>query len=210
MQEVNGTPTGKANFHPSMPFVFVFILSYSLYGIWLLFDGWINGFASLHGLWHLAPGTTLEPLLKLCLFSTVGAILGCGTLDLVSFHKYVAIVKQYDVDHIWGFLLSPVLSTIIGILVFALFQSGLLVFSGAMSGEQAPKTAEFGFAAVGFVSGYSWHHVVGKIREISASLFKTEQRPQKNTSQSLATPKPDEAPGDAAPPPAPVSGTTPP
>jgi len=168
------------NFHGSMLVVLPFTVSYCILGIWLLFDGWLNGFSSLFWIWGIEPDVGIMPVFKLALFSLVGSILGCGTLDIVSFHKYVAVKKIYDLDHIWGFFFSPILAAIIGLMVFALFQSGLLVFAGNISNENTPVTAELGFAAVGFLSGYSWHEVVEKFRDLSQSLFKKNENLEKS------------------------------
>lgn len=160
------------NFHISMLFVVFFIILYSIMALWLLFDGWLNDFESIYGLWNICE---VPVVFKLALISMVGSILGCATLDLLSFHKYVAIKKTYDLDHIWRFLFSPILSAILGLLVFALFQSGLLVLTGNFSNEKTPETAELAFAAIGFLSGYSWHHVIGKVRDISEDMFKNKK-----------------------------------
>lgn len=162
------------NFHPMMLVIFLFTISYSLLGMWLLFDGYLNSFSSLYWLWGL-DDSGFPAIFRLAIFSLVGSILGCATLDIVSFHKYIAIKKVFDLDHIWGFFFSPILASIIGLIVFALFQSGLLVFSGNLSTEESPVTAELGFTAIGFVAGYSWHDVVSKFREISDGFFRKEQ-----------------------------------
>lgn len=170
--EILGPKSKYPNFHISMLFVVFFMMSYSISAIWLLFDGWLNDFSSIYWIWNICEISTI---FKLALISMIGSILGCSTLDLLSFHKYVAIKKTYDLDHIWGFLFSPVLSAIIGLLVFALFQSGLLVLTGNFSNEKTPETAELAFAAIGFLSGYSWHHVIGKVRDISEDMFKNKK-----------------------------------
>jgi len=171
------------NFHVSMIGVFFFTISYCIGGLWLLFDGWLNGFSSIYWIWGVNESVGIPPIYKLAMMSLVGSILGCGTLDIVSFNKYVAIEKTYDLDHIWGFFISPVLASIIGLIVFALFQSGLLVFSGSFSNEKAPVTAELGFTAVGFISGYSWHDVINKFRDISQGLFRKQNSRGKKKNQ---------------------------
>lgn len=163
------------NFHFSMIFIFLFMISYCVFGIWLLFDGWINKFSSLYWLWSINPNIGLPPIYSLALMSLIGSILGCGTLDIVSFHKYVAIEKCYDLDHIWGYLISPVLAAIVGLLIFSLFQSGLLIFSGGFNAESTPVTASLGFTAIGFVAGYSWPEAVKKFKDVSKSLFSSKK-----------------------------------
>ncbi len=175
-------------FHISMIFVFLFTLSYCVLGVWLLFDGWLNSFSSVYWLWSIEPEVGIPPIYELAMMSLVGSILGCGTLDIVSFHKYVAIEKKYDVDHIWGYFISPVLASIIGLIVFALFQSGLLIFSGGFSSESTPTTATLGFTAVGFVAGYSWPDAVAKFRDVSKSIFQTNKREKSTSTGSVDAP----------------------
>lgn len=184
--ELLGPEPRYPNFHWAMVIIFIFTTGYAIFALWLLFDGYINSFLSLHSLWNLDTSNEIPKVFQLALFSLVGSILGCATLDIVSFHKYIAIRKVFDLDHIWGFFFSPILAAIIGLIIFALFQSGLLVFAGNFSNENSPVTAELGFTAVGFVAGYSWHDVITKFREISNGLFKKEIKgPKRNNSAQI-------------------------
>ncbi len=173
--KLNNEPPGPVakypNLHWLMILIFPYIVAYTLLGLWLILDGFFNGFSSIYWIWDLNREDGFSELDKHTLFSLVGSIIGCGALDIVSFHKYIAIKKVFDVDHTWGFFFSPVLAAIIGLMVFALFQSGLLVFAGTVSNENAPVTAELGFTAIGFISGYSWPNVISKFRDISDGLF---------------------------------------
>lgn len=184
-KEIIGPKPQYPNFHWAMLIVFLFTTGYAIFALWLLFDGYINSFLSLNSLWSIDASSEIPKVFQLALFSLVGSILGCATLDIVSFHKYIAIKKVFDLDHIWGFFFSPILAAIIGLIVFALFQSGLLVFSGNFSNEESPVTAELGFTAVGFVAGYSWHDVITRFREISDGLFKKEVKGANRKSSAL-------------------------
>jgi len=189
-QESQNTNTIKsAYFHWSMPLILIFIFTYSIPAIWLLFDGWINDFKSIYWIWGLDEDTQLKPTVKFAIISIIGGILGCGTLDLVSFHKFIAIRKTFDLDHLWGYIMSPLLASMVGLLVYSLAQAGLLVLSG-LPDDDYPKTAELGFAAIGFLSGYSWHHVIGRIRKISENMFRNEHTMGETSSSALSATTP--------------------
>ncbi|GAA6170955.1 hypothetical protein NBRC116592_06250 [Colwellia sp. KU-HH00111] len=155
-------------------FILIYIFSYSLLSIWLLFDGWINQFSSLHWMWGINEGNGFSNAILLVLFSLLGAILGGAILSITSFHRYVAIEKNFDLDHIWGFIYTPILSSIVGITVFALVQSGLLVLNGSFAEGEQSISATMGFTAIGCISGYNWDVIIAKLQELSKGIFKKE------------------------------------
>lgn len=156
-------------------FILFYIFSYSLISIWLLFDGWINKFSSLHWLWGISEGNDFSNPIILILFSLFGAILGGAILSITSFHRYVAIEKNFDLDHIWGFIFTPILSSIVGITVFTLVQSGLLVLNGSFAEGDQSISATMGFTAIGCISGYNWDVIIAKLQELSKGIFKKEE-----------------------------------
>lgn len=107
----------------------------------------------------------------------IGAVLGCSILGITSFHRYVAIEKDFDCDHIWGFLLAPLLSIVVGLLIFALLQSGLVVLTSQTTPSafnDLSVTSTFGYLAIGGVAGYNWDVFVKKLQELSANVINTK------------------------------------
>lgn len=160
-------------------FIFLYISIYTFFGMWLLFDGWINNFNSLTWLWSL-PGETIKinQTINLAIYSILGSILGGSILSITSFHKYVAIEKNFDKDHIWGFIFTPILSILVGILSFVLIKSGLLILNGNMpidSNSTNTINTSLGFIAIGSIAGYNWDVFVKKIQQLSKQTINTDE-----------------------------------
>ncbi|MGF1746630.1 hypothetical protein [Vibrio minamisatsumaniensis] len=109
------------------------------------------------------------------LFTQVGAVLGGALLAIVSFHRYQAIEKAFDKDHLWGFLFSPLLALIIGTLAFAIIQSGLVVLSGGLDTKDH-YTATLGYLSIGGIAGYNWDVFIKKLKDLSKNII-TEEKP---------------------------------
>lgn len=151
--------------------IIMYITAYSGFSIWLLFDGWINNFSALHYLWRVESGFELPDYVQLALTTSLGAVLGGAILSVVSFHRYVAIEKSFEPEHGWGFLVMPLLSIIIGLVVYSLVQGGLLILSGSITEENSPKSAHLGFTAIGCISGYNWDKVASQLQKLSNKVF---------------------------------------
>ncbi len=127
----------------------------------------------------------------------IGAVLGCSILGITSFHRYVAIEKDFDCDHIWGFLLAPLLSIVVGLLIFALLQSGLVVLTSQTTPSafnDLSVTSTFGYLAIGGVAGYNWDVFVKKLQELSANVINTKNLDSTTTPpqhESTATESPN-------------------
>lgn len=151
------------------PLVPIYILTYSITALWLTIDGLLSGFSSLMSLW---PAQEVVPsLITSMIFTMVGSLLGCSILGIISFHRYYALEKSFDADHIWGFLFAPFLALIVGVLIYAILQSGLFVLSGEMAKASDPKSASLGYLAIGGVAGYNWDVFVKKLEDLSKNLM---------------------------------------
>lgn len=157
----------------------VYIFLYTMTTVWLLFDGWINEFKSIYGFWSLAPNTPLPAHVVYLTFTILGSVLGSALLGIISFHRYKAVEKAFDSDHLWGFIFSPLLALIIGILAFAIIQSGLVVLSGQMSTSTNQDNATLGYLAIGGVTGYNWDVFVKKLQELSKSVLNTSSQQER-------------------------------
>ena len=103
--------------------------------------------------------------LSLALFCILGAILGGSILNITSFHKYLAIQKNLDKDHFFGFFITPILSIVIGIISFSFTKIGLFLFS-SIDESNAP----FIFISIGVIVGYNWDVFIKKLNNLSSSL----------------------------------------
>lgn len=113
------------------------------------------------------------PVIEFMLFTMTGALLGCSLLGIISFHRYYAVQKSFDADHIWGFVFAPLLALIVGALVYALLQSGLFVLSGNIARTDDPESAALGYLAIGSVAGYNWDVFAKKLEQLSQNVMNT-------------------------------------
>lgn len=149
----------------------IYIFIYSIFAIWLLLDGWLTGFSSILGLWSLDEDFMIPAQVPFLFFTMLGALLGSAVLSITSFHRHYAINCSFNSKHIWGFFLSPLLATLVGCLVFAIIQSGLLVLTGDIANESDPVRATLGYVAIGGVAGYNWDVFVKKLENLSQDLL---------------------------------------
>lgn len=153
----------------------LYIMIYSLLSIWLLFDGLTNKFSSLYWLWGVDSNTGFTGPVTLLLFTALGAILGGAILNIISFHKYFSVEKNFDVEYFWGFFFTPILSLIVGILIFSLVQGGLLVLNGSITDSSKSINSALGFTAIGSIAGYNWDIFIRKLQDMSKILNQKTQ-----------------------------------
>ena len=154
--------------------VIIFIIAYISLGLILVADCWVGSQRSAR--WFMGDSTRVVPADFLSgFYSIIGALLGCGVLEVVSFHKYVAVKRDFRPEHVWGYFVAPWLAAVLGLVVFALLQTGLLVFSGggASSGTDPknPAIANLGFLVTGFLAGFGWYDMVLLIRRLVQRFF---------------------------------------
>lgn len=151
-------------------FIFLYILIYSFITLKFIFMAWQDNYSfvsSAHGIDVF--GTSVEQM-KLALFTIFGAVLGGATLGITSLHKYSAITKSLDIDHIWGYLMAPLLSVIIGVLIFCFLQSGLLVLTGESSKNASEISVKIGYISLGAICSYNWDVFIMKLQKMSDRL----------------------------------------
>lgn len=148
-------------------FFSLYLAIYSISTIWLIFDGLANKFSSLFSLWNISSDIGFSTSINLLLFTVLGAISGGAILNIISFHKYFSVEKSFDIEYFWGFFFTPILSTIVGIIIFALVQGGLLVLSGSLESSTESINSALGFTAIGCIAGYNWDVFIKKLQELS-------------------------------------------
>lgn len=155
----------------------IYIVAYLLGSIWLFVEGWLNRFGAVHGVWSYPGDQDFPPMLQSAMFSLTGAVMGAGVLSITSFYKYTSVEKTFHTHHMWGYYFAPVLASIIGLMAFALLQSGLLVFSG--SNASTSPISHLGYLSIGFISGYGWYQFTVKIDELVEKILSSKKRPKK-------------------------------
>lgn len=174
---------------PQAPFVVrviivLFVLAYMLATLWLLLDAWVFGSMRLRWLLGMNSDAALPPVFLSAFHAMLGAVLGAGALGIVSFHHYTSIKGDFQSRHVWGYFVAPVLAAVLGLVVFALLQSGLLVFAGGGSADKADDLARLGYLAVGFLAGFGWYEATQAIQRIVKRFFSSDEtgsNPQTNT-----------------------------
>lgn len=175
--EVNTQIKDQSASTVSLVFLAAYLIFYLLGALWLFVEGWLNQFHALQGLWGYPEAQKLPPLLQSAMFSMTGAIMGCGVLGIISFYRYVSVESSFQTHHLWGYYFAPVLAVIVGLITFALLQSGLLVFSG--QNDSTSSVSNLGYLAVGFISGYGWYQFTDKVDELVGKLLSKKRRPKK-------------------------------
>lgn len=156
----------------SVYFLMAYIVSCTIFPIWLLFDGWLTNFSSIFSLFGAPSEEANHETITFVLFTCVGSLLGSALLSIVSFHRYVAVEKSFDRDHIFGFMFSPFLAFIVGIMTFCILHSGIFILSGNQAADTSSISASLGHIAIGAVAGYNWDVFVKKVQNLSTQLFK--------------------------------------
>lgn len=116
---------------------------------------------------HFNNTFTVNEEIKLAIFTTFGAILGGATLGITSLHKYAAVNKKLDIDHLWGYLMAPILSVIIGILIFCLLYSGLIILTGGSNPDTENNSVKIGYLCMGAICSYNWDVFIKKLQQLS-------------------------------------------
>ncbi|MEW5118747.1 hypothetical protein QWY69_021325 [Klebsiella aerogenes] len=147
--------------------IFVYIMTYTLFSIKYLFLSWAGDYAFLNDLIHASDSFVANEEMKLAIFTIIGALFGGATLGITSLHKYSAVTKKLDIDHLWGYLMAPILSIVIGILIFCLLYSGIIVLNGGASINTAQTSVKIGYLSLGAICSYNWDVFVMKLQKLS-------------------------------------------
>lgn len=128
---------------------------------------WAGDYGFLDNLIHPSDSFVANEEIKLAIFTIIGALFGGATLGITSLHKYSAVTKTLDIDHLWGYLMAPMLSIVIGILIFCLLYSGLMVLNGGASINAAQTSVKIGYLSLGAICSYNWDVFVMKLQKLS-------------------------------------------
>ncbi|EAB0395501.1 hypothetical protein VQ412_001571 [Escherichia coli] len=147
--------------------LFIWIMACTLITLRYLFLAWSGDYSFLRFLLQPTGEFVVSDEIRLATFTVAGALLGGATLSITSLHKYSAVTKTLDVDHLWGYLMAPVLSVVIGLLIFCLLYSGLMVLNGGTSINSELSSVRIGYLSLGAICSYNWDVFVLKLQKLS-------------------------------------------
>jgi hypothetical protein len=194
--EEPGATTGStaANSKPRSPILAftakfllaVWILFYITLAITVLIHSWAHHNQGLCDTLLVKNCEALSPILVSALHAMLGGVLGAGVLGLTSFHRHVSIEQNFDTAHVWGYIFAPWLSAVLGLTVFVLLQSGLLIFSGEMGTSNDVSIQNLAYLGIGFLSGFGWYDATRRIQKIVKNFFseKEENAPKETPPQA--------------------------
>lgn len=148
-------------------FLFCYIMAYTLFTLKYLVLSWSEDYTFIGDVMSLPMTFSPNEEIKLALFTIAGAVLGGATLGITSLHKYSAIEKTLDTDHLWGYLMAPVLSVVIGVLIFCLLHSGIMVLSGGVNSNPEKNSVKIGYMSLGAICSFNWDAFVIKLQKLS-------------------------------------------
>ncbi len=165
--------------------IILYILTYITIVFVVFTDSWVHDYEMTKKILFLSPDANIPPTFISVIHTILGSMLGCGVLAIASFHKYVAYQQCFESQHVWGYFCGPWLAASLGLVIFALLQSGLLIFSGNLSENEQSDTANLGYLAIGFLAGFGWYRVTKVIELLVTRVFTIA--PSRNDDSTNAT-----------------------
>jgi hypothetical protein len=162
------TPPAMAPFRLRLAIVLFLFLS-GLFYMYLLFDAWSGDLAIPRFIFRVSDEFSGSELFQSFMMAAAGGGLGGVIYSILAFHRHVSIRQDFSSAYAWGFFLSPWVAMVLGDVVFALIQGGLLVF--ATGTPSATALADMGYFGLGFLAGFGWNSVTEKLRELINQLF---------------------------------------
>lgn len=142
-------------------FSMVYTMAYLVLFIWLLFDGWLNQFQSIWGLWQSDHETVPRFVLNY-LYLMIGAVFASGIVNVLILQQWAKQLR-FDMGY-WNGLFSPLLAAVIAVMVYALLQGLLMIFSGKAVLHYSSEISRLGFLCVGFVSAWYFLLQIGNAK----------------------------------------------
>lgn len=163
----------------------LFLIAETFFFLFLLFDVWSGKFSVPATLFMLPPEFVASETFQGFLFSVAGGGLGGTTYSILAFHRHVSVRNDFSSVYAWGFFLSALVAMVLGGIVFALIQGGLLVFASGTA-PSTSEVAQMGYLGLGFLAGFGWNSVTEKLRQLINQLFGSTPDRQVTLSSSTA------------------------
>ena len=131
-------------------FCMVYLLVVLLLVAWLLFDTWVGRHSIARALnYNLTRMDT--PMYRLLAYSVLGGAIGAIVNGLRSGLQHYQVFRR---RHIWKYIAAPWLGGTLGLFVFTLLQSGMVVFGGSAGVSGVGTAQALATFSVGALAGY--------------------------------------------------------
>ncbi len=165
----DGSPSSRAPLHLKLT-VFLYLLLGLFFFVYLMLDSWSGEFWVPQKILGLSASFVLEPDFQFFMFAASGGGLGGTIYSVLGFHRHVSLRKDFETDFVWGYIYSPWMATVMGLVAFTLVQGGLLIFAPQNDGTSATRT-EIGYFGFGFLAGFGWTSATEKFRQLVIQIF---------------------------------------
>jgi len=149
--------------------IMIYVITYTLIAAKFLFLTWSGDMGFIKMIISNYDNSMLDGKLPLAVCTILGAVLGGSILSITSLHRYSAITKTLDFDHIWGYLMTPILSGVIGTICFCLLLSGIFVLTGSAE-TNSSTTVIVGYTIFGTICGYNWDVFIKKLENLAKKI----------------------------------------
>lgn len=153
------------------------------------------GSAACWLLWLLLSATPSESgkfsqLIHLGALSMVGAVLGGVVRCFQGLHDFGLIKNQFLQRHIGSYIVGPLAAALLGLVIFVLVHSGILLLTGGTA-EPGSEMTELANVALGILAGFGWEQALTKMSS-GAKSWLGQQSPtaDRTAAGSPEAPKP--------------------
>ena len=166
-------------------------IGYSLAAIaflgWLLLDTWLEAYSFMQ--FYKEELGDQSPTFKLLFYTAIGGGIGAAVNNIRSFVQWHAELKAFGWRFVWKYISLPPLGATLAVVVYAIIQGGIAVFSGGFSDSDVNAIPSFTALATGALTGYGSHKVFIWLDDKVNNLFKIEAK----SSPAANVPVPDVA-----------------
>ncbi|WNK51276.1 hypothetical protein RM153_21545 (plasmid) [Pantoea agglomerans] len=149
--------------------IMAYIFIYTFMAIKYLCMSWANDMSFIFFIIPNFNPDMLDGKIPLACCTVFGAVMGGAILNITSLHRYSATTKTLDFDHLLGYLMTPLLCVIIGIICFCLLISGIFVLTGS-SETRSSTTVIAGYTIFGSICGYNWDVFIKKLENLAKKM----------------------------------------
>lgn len=161
------------------------MLAYGTGALALLINGWLHDYNWLRFI--LQTDETIPKALANLFHVVIGGIIGAAVGGMVNFHKYESMEGDFQLRHVWGYIIAPWVSAFVAIAIYALIRAGLFVFGAEFDADKTTDLSILSFFAIGFISGFAWFEAVNRIQDIARKIFGGEAAQPEEDQESEAT-----------------------
>ena len=152
-------------------------IGYSLAAIgylgYLLLDTWTGEYSAWFMKGYLEKLKSQDPsVFRLVVYTAIGGGMGAAVNNIRSFVHWHAELKAFGWRFVWKYLSMPPLGATLAVIVYAIIQGGIAVFTGTTGGS-GPMSS-FSAWATGALAGYGSHKVFIWLDDKVSTMFKVD------------------------------------